>query len=272
MHSVRDFWGKKMKSNETKVIYYNDELNDEFSAAKITPKVIDENYVYQGGYLRKVGRVFWYYILIKPFAYFFLKLKYGHKIINKDALKKVKNTGIFLYGNHTNDLADAFIPTMLSHPRGAYVIVNPCNVSMPVLGHITPALGAVPLPDNKKASKNFTEYISDIISRKQCIAVYPEAHIWPYCTWIRNFGDASLRYPVKYNVPVYTFTNTYQKRVGRKTPRMVTYVDGPFYPEEGIPVREKRKKLRDEIFETMKKRSENNTACLVEYIKKKVEE
>ena len=27
-----------------KVIYYTDELNDEFSTAKIEPRVIDENY------------------------------------------------------------------------------------------------------------------------------------------------------------------------------------------------------------------------------------
>ena len=31
---------------EKKVIYYQDELNDEFSPTKITAKVIDENYKY----------------------------------------------------------------------------------------------------------------------------------------------------------------------------------------------------------------------------------
>ena len=33
-----------MKSN--KINYYKDELNDEFSGANITPRVIDENYKY----------------------------------------------------------------------------------------------------------------------------------------------------------------------------------------------------------------------------------
>ena len=32
--------------NSKKVIYYKDELNDEFSGAKITPRVIDEKYKY----------------------------------------------------------------------------------------------------------------------------------------------------------------------------------------------------------------------------------
>ena len=31
---------------EPKIIYYKDELNDEFSKAKIKPRVIDENYIY----------------------------------------------------------------------------------------------------------------------------------------------------------------------------------------------------------------------------------
>ena len=31
---------------KNRVIYYKDELNDEFSTAKIIPKVIDENYRY----------------------------------------------------------------------------------------------------------------------------------------------------------------------------------------------------------------------------------
>ena len=33
-----------MKIKEQKVIYYEDELNDEFSEAVIVPRVIDENY------------------------------------------------------------------------------------------------------------------------------------------------------------------------------------------------------------------------------------
>ena len=32
---------------EKKIIYYEDELNDEFSTAKIIPRVIDEKYKYE---------------------------------------------------------------------------------------------------------------------------------------------------------------------------------------------------------------------------------
>ena len=37
---------KSMNKEEIKTIYYEDELNDEFSEAKIIPRKIDENYKY----------------------------------------------------------------------------------------------------------------------------------------------------------------------------------------------------------------------------------
>ncbi len=260
---------KKTHDNLTKqVIYYSDELNDEFSKAVITPRVIDEKYDYGGGILRALGRFVFYYIIARPAAYIFLKIKFHHKIENKQVLEESRLTGYFLYGNHTNDIADALIPTIVSYPRGVYVIVHPNNVSMPFLGRITPSLGAVPLPGDKKAVNNFVSGINNIIRKKGCVAIYPEAHIWPYYTKIRNFKDTSFRYPVKEGVPAFCFTNTYQKKRWGKGPRIVTYVDGPFYPASDIPVGAARKKLRDEIYETMKKRSENNTVEMIKYIKK----
>ena len=202
-------------TEKTRVIYYENELEDEFSDAQITPKKIDKNYCYLGGVGRKIGRLFFYHILAKPIAFLYMKLKYGHKIVNKKALKKVRNTGFFIYGNHTNPIADALIPTMLGHPVGVYVIVHANNVSMPVLGKITPSLGAIPLPDDSDAAKNFNHAIDTLITQNKCIAIYPEAHIWPYYTGIRNYNDNSFRYSVKCNVPVFSFTNTYQKRVIR---------------------------------------------------------
>lgn len=124
----------------------------------------------------------------------FLKVKYGHRIVNKRCIKQAKKTGFFLYGNHTNAIADAFIPTMLNWLSGVHVIVHANNVSIPFLGRITPCLGAVSLSDDKAAMKNFNKEIEHLIEDKQCITIYPEAHIWSYYTKIRNFKDSSFRY------------------------------------------------------------------------------
>lgn len=251
-----------------RVIYYQDELNDEFSTAQITPKRIDGSFPYDQNTLsRKVGHVIWYRLLARPIGYLYLKVVYGHQIKNKDVLKKAKGQGFFIYGNHTNAGADALIPSMVSYPVDTYVIVHPNNVSMPVLGKITPCLGAVPLPDSVDATRNFTRTIKDVIGHKKSVMIYPEAHIWPYYTKIRPFTDASFRYPVQTQVPVFALTNTYQKRRFFGTVKIVTYMDGPFYADSSCTAREQKQQLRDQVYQAMIARSKNNTVEKIQYIK-----
>ncbi len=255
------------KVHEPETVYYQNELEDEFSTASIKAKVIDDNYSYEGGWLRKVGRLFFYYLLAKPMAFIFLKLKYGHKIINRKLIKQVHNKGYFLYGNHTNAAADALIPTMINGLGSVFVIVHPNNVSMPVLGSITPSLGALPLPDSLGAMKNFNNAIKHKIQSKCCVTIYPEAHIWPYYTKIRAFKNASFSYPVQQNTPVLCFTNTYQRRRFRKTPRIVTYVDGPFYADTTLSTPKQREMLRSQVYNAMVERSKNSNIEIIRYIK-----
>ncbi len=257
----------KQKENEKTVIYYKNELEDEFSTAQITPRKIDGKYNYEGGVLRKIGRVLWYHIIAKPIAYLFLKIKFRHKIVNRECIKQAKGSGFFLYGNHTNAMADALIPTMICHPISVYVIVHANNVSMPVFGKVTPSLGALPLPDDREAMKHFNTAIEHTIEKNQCITIYPEAHIWPYYTKIRNFKDSSFRYPAQCEAPVFCFTNTYQKRKRGKTPQIVTYVDGPFYPDKNLPLREQRKQLHQQVMASMKKYCRHSNVEMIEYIK-----
>lgn len=252
-----------------KTIYYTDELNDEFSTAQITPRRIDGKYDYShDSASRKIARVFWYKIIARPLAWVYLKIKYHHKIVNRDVIKKAQDQGFYMYANHTSADADPYIPSMVAYPKEVYVIVHPNNVSMPVLGKITPHLGALPLPDDKEALKNFLNVLKKISTEEQhVVMIYPEAHIWPYYTGIRPFGDSSFRYPVQFGKPVFCFTNTYQKRRFGKKPRIVTYVDGPFYPKEGISAKAQKEALRQEVYETMCMRSRENNVEWIRYIK-----
>jgi 1-acyl-sn-glycerol-3-phosphate acyltransferase len=256
-----------------KVICYTDELNDEFSSASITPKRIDGSYRYmRKGFMDRFAHVLFYRIIAEPLAWLFLKIKFNHNIINNNLLKAEKSEGYYLYGNHTNPVADAFIPSMLTFPKKASVIVHPNNVSMPILGKVTPYLGALPLPDDKAAMKNFGAALTEIIRSKNPIVIYPEAHIWPYYTDIRNFKDASFHYPVTDNTPVYCFTNTYHKKRLGKGCKIVTYVDGPFFPDEKATTpKAKRQSLRNQVYDMMKMRAKENTVEKIHYIKKEAE-
>ena len=257
-----------MKEKRTE-IYYSDELGDEFSTAEITARKIDETYDYGGKSLGwKIIHFFLYFIVGWPVAWLYMKIFWAHKIVNRKVFNGFESGAIFLYGNHTSVYFDALVPAFVSRPRHAFVIVHPNNVSIPVVGRILPFVGALPLPDNLAAGKNFMDTMKFHVQNGRSIAIYPEAHIWPFYTKIRPFIDASFKYPVQFGAPVFCFTNTYQKRRFFKSPKIVTYVDGPFFPDEGLGQKESRKNLRDKVFSKMTERSDLNTVEVIKYIRK----
>ena len=130
---------------EIQTIYYTDELNDDFAGDSIKAKAIDEHYFYgdkSAWWMFKSW--FWYRVIAHPIAITYLKLAHHHKIVNRKVIRQAKGSSFFLFGNHTNNGADALVPTFVSFPKKTYVIVNANNVSMPFLGKITPYLGALP--------------------------------------------------------------------------------------------------------------------------------
>jgi 1-acyl-sn-glycerol-3-phosphate acyltransferase len=262
--SKRKFEARKKETR--KVIYYSDELNDEFSTAVIEPIRIDGDYAYDG--FSRFAHFFWYRIVAMPIAFFYTKFAFRHQIKNAKVIKPYKRGGYCLYGNHTQDLGDACIPNMINKSKDKYVIVHPNNVSIPVIGHVTPSLGALPLPDDMDAYRNFAASIEQRIAEGHAVVIYPEAHIWPYYTGIRPFPDTSFSYPVKCGVPVFCFVNTYQKRRLGKKPRIVTYVEGPFYPDESLPVRARKKELRDRVHACMCELAGHSTVEQIQYVRK----
>ncbi len=252
---------------EKNVIYYKDELNDDFAKGNIETVKIDENYKY----IRK--NPFWnicafilYRIVATPLAFIYAKLKFNMKIVNKEILKEVKNKGYFIYINHTQEILDTLLPTIIGFPKRAYIITHPNNVSIKGLKIANKMLGALPLPGDLKSSENFLNAIKNKIENKNLIAIYPEAHVWPYYTKIRNFNEVSFRYPVKLNAPVISVTITYKKGK-RKTPNIVAFVDGPFYSNESKNVKEAEKDLRDNVYNTMVERSKNSNIEYIKYLK-----
>ena len=253
---------------DDKVIYYSDELTDEFSKAVIIPKKIDGSYVYcYDSAWKRFTHFFWYRIIGTPLAFLYSRIVLGQKTVGREKLKNVRG-GYFLYGNHTQDIGDPLIPNVLNFPKTDYFIVHPNNVSMPVLGKVTPSMGALPLPDGTDAYRNFLSAVERRIKENCCVVIYPEAHIWPYYTKIRNFPDASFEYPVRFNSPVFCFTNTYQKRKLSKKPRIVTYIDGPFTAAEELGKREKKKVLRDMVYRAMTERAGNSTVEYIKYVRR----
>ena len=253
-----------------KTIYYTDEINDDYAGSNIkVKKAIDKNYKYisKNIFYRFITFIF-YRLIATPIAFIYTKLFKRIKFENKKVLKQFKKTGYFVYANHTNQFSDVFSPHMITFPQKVYTIVNADNVSLPVLGNATKMLGALPIPTKIDGTRNFINAIEKRVLQGHAVLIYPEAHIWPYYTGIRPYNSTSFRYPVKFREPSFCFTTSYQKGKSKKKPKIVIYIDGPFYPDLSLDIKSQQEKLRNEIFETMKLRSRNSNYEMIRYIKK----
>ena len=173
-----------------------------------------------------------------------------------------------MYGNHTQAFADTFITSNCMYPKRNFFIVHPANVSIKGLGNFVQMLGAIPLPGDKISRENFLKHIKYRIEKGNAVTIFPEAHIWPYYTKIRPFIDGSFKYAVDLNVPAFAITNTYKAYGKNKNKvKIVTYIDGPFFPDASLERHEARKVLRDKVYEVMCERSKNSDIEVIEYIK-----
>lgn len=254
----------------SKIIYYEDELNDEFSKSSIEPRIIDENYKYvHKNPLWNLCSFVLQNILSVPIKILYAKIKFRIKYIGKEKIKPYRNEGHFIYGNHTQPFADTFIPSIPMYPKRNFLIVNPVNISLKGTGTLVEMLGAMPIPSNKSAMKNFLEAIKQKTNKGYAITIYPEAHIWPYYTKIRPFKDVSFKYPIQLKKPAFCITNTYQSYgKNNKKIKIVSYIDGPFYPNKGLTLKEQQKELRNKIYNCMDERSKNSNIEHIKYIKK----
>ncbi len=249
-----------------KTIYYQDELNDDFSGFHVNTKPLGEKYCYiRNGWLFKSFEFVFYYGIMIPVVYMLQKIYCHQKFANRKVLKQAKKDGCFLVSNHTQVQSDSYIGPLATFPKKCFIISNPDVLSIPGLRLGMQAYGVIPVGMNLKEKKAFLHCVETRLEEGKAVIVYPEAHVWPYYTKIRPFDHQAFWYLSKQNKPMFVLTNCYQKRRFFKKPQIVTYADGPFYPNPEIGELAAAKALRDIAYETMCKRVEQHTTC--EYIK-----
>ncbi len=246
---------------------YHDELNDDFAGINRNEKVIPDDYVYRKDtWIYRLLEFLFYRIIMTPVAFIYCKCKFHYRIENRKVLKAAAREGCFLFGNHTQVPGDGYLAALVPFPKKIGVLVNPDSVAVKGTETFMLCLGAMPLPSNLRGLRNLEEAMQKRLDAGHCIVIFPEAHIWPYYTKIRPFRSVSFKYPVKWKKPTYCFTVTYQERKFTKRPKMVIYVDGPFYPNETLHPRKQQEELRDRVYETMCMRAKNSNVEYVHYI------
>lgn len=259
----------EQNKKKTKIIYYSDELNDDFAGTNIKQKKVGSNFNYiQKNIIKRIFAFLIYYLIAIPVIFCYTRCMRHVKYINRKAVRKLKGP-CFMYGNHTG-VIDAYSPGLICFPKRSKILVSADTVSIKGIKNIVQMLGAVPVPNDASGMKKFVKAIQYYNEKKYTITIYPEAHIWPFYTGVRQFKDTSFAYPVMTNTPVIAFFTAYSKPEGfmqkfRKA-NVTVYVSDPFYPDTTLSRKEAQKKLRDEVFNFMKECSEKySTYSVIEY-------
>ena len=238
-----------------RIIYYTDPLNDDFAETSIHTKEVgaDFPFIHKGVLWNLLAQLVYYCIAV-PIVFVISKVYLGLKYENRQVLRQLRGTGYFLYGNHTRML-DAFLPAMTAFPKKAYVVSNPDAVSLPFLQTLVTMLGVIPIPTRFSGMRQFLSSVTQRYQEGNVLAIFPEAHIWPFYTGIRPFSDTSFRYPQKLGAPVVAMVTTYRKRRGLgqllRRPGMTVTLSEPFYPDPTLSPRDAQQQLRDRVYNFM---------------------
>lgn len=209
--------------------------------------------------------------LAKVFAYGFNKFYLKQSFVNLEVIKPYRKKGFFLYVNHTQPLGDPFLPMLVGGAIRYHVVCSPANLGLKILGPLLPYGGALPIPQDLHQLPKLINAIKFYLQKGDFITIYPEAHVWPYYTKIRPFSKAAFHFPVIMDAPTFVMTNTYQKDKHFKKPKMVSYIDGPFFVDRSLSKNKQQELLRNQVHQTMEKRAKKSNIEYVKYIKREDE-
>ena len=250
---------------QTRIIYYHDELHDDFGEVGLSRPPVPANYCY----LRRFRLLSWitYYLFAKPIMGLACKFQ-GVKVVGKKNLKKVRKTGYFLYSNHVS-LIDAFkFPAFVIPTQRVNIIGYSDTLSIKGVKGFAKAVGYLPIPNDLNNLRKMKDAIKTLVDKKEIVLIYPEAHIWPYYTHIRNFQSVSFSYPAEFNKPVLPAVTVWRGKPNKK-PKQTVVIGEPIYPNPELSVSENKKYLHEQCLYQMKLISSSyEQAEYIKYIKK----
>ncbi len=232
-----------------RVIYYRDAANEDYAGTNIDTKSVGADFPFAPiGVIWKFFAFIAYYVIAIPIVFFICYVLCGFRVKNRKAIRKIRKGGFFLYANHSH-FTDAFLAPIVAYPKRAYVIVGPDTVSIKGLRNFVQMVGAIPIPDVFSGMPSFLNAIRLRTEEKCCVSVFPEAHMWNYCTFLRPFKSGSFRYPVHLVVPSVAVAVTYQQRKLPffKKPKRTVFISDPFFPDETLSPKEAQRKLQNEV-------------------------
>ena len=248
-----------------KKVFYYSSYEDDVVKSKNQEYKLKANYkwIHKNIFYKVIS--FFLYLIFYIISFIYSKFILHITVKNKNLLKGKKD--FFIYGNHTQEVGDAFNPPLITFPYKPYFIVSKSNLGIPILGKLLPMLGALVIPDEIHAMMEFRKAVT-FYNKNHPIIIYPEAHVWPYYTKIRPFKSGSFQFPVEEKKEVFTMTTTYQRSKWHKKPNITIFIDGPFLPCEEYSKKEKIKDLEKQVEDAMNKRVKLSNYEFIAYEKR----
>lgn len=249
-----------------KKTYYYNSFQDDIIKSKNQDYILKDSFkwIHKNAVYRAFSYALYWLVILVSFIYSRLFLHI--KINNKKILKNEK--GYFLYSNHTQVLGDVLNPFLICFRHRPFIICSTSNLGIPVIGKILPMAGAIPIPNKIHKIPAFKDAIKHRISKGNPVVIYPEAHLWPYATFIREFPNSSFHFPAENGKKVFVATTVYTKNKLSEKPKITIFIDGPFVTDKDLGKRENAKILHNKVYETMVKRASLSDYEYVKYEKK----
>ena len=248
-----------MRYPKKRVIYESFDT-DFLSGESCPPRAADYS---EPRFFRRALSFVLYRLIATPIAFLHSRLVLRQRVIGRERLKG--QSGFLLVGNHNEACGDAFSPSVVAFPRKTYVIVHRDNTSKPFLRSVTPSLGAIPVPQGIREARAFSERVGELIARGSAVAVYPEAHLWQKCSFLRPFELGAFDPAVRGGFPVFSMTRVYKRhRLFGYVTRL--YIDGPFVADSSLSRSSAAAELAARVGEKMEERLKEGDVCIIEYV------
>lgn len=162
-----------------------------------------------------------------------LKIKYGIKIVGRENLKELKNTGAIAVCNHCYFLDVLFTRQALGYFR-TYTTIAPFNNTNGLSGALLRHGGVLPFSANLKAMKNMNAEAERLINKGKFICFYPEQALWDGYQKPRPMKAGAFFYAAKFGAPVVPVFCTFKrtKRCGIRQVRV--HILKPIYPDGSL--------------------------------------
>lgn len=199
--------------------------------------------------------------------WFATRIIMGLKIKGRKNLKKIKNTGAIIIGNHVMQF-DGLLHVTTFISRKIWVTMLQSNLGLPFgFGRYIREGGAVPIPEDRTLLKRFGDELIEALNRKELVMVFPEAYLKPYCDHIRPFKKGAFKFACHGNKPILPMVWTFRKNKGlrklfRRKPSITLNILEPYYIKEAENENKTILNAMNELYEIMNNFYNENSELL----------